>query len=103
MREALRGFDLTADGTGLTPDVETAEEAAYSRFSTLTVRFLDTDTATAALLALAERCTLGRLLHGLALGYEVGARAGRERRPCRDRPSVLHAGARECRRRSPRP
>lgn len=51
VREALRGFDLTADGTGLTPDVETAEEAAYSRFSTLTVRFLDTDTATAALLA----------------------------------------------------
>lgn len=29
-----------------------------------------------ALLALADRCTLGRMLHGLALGYEVGARAG---------------------------
>lgn len=44
-----RGVDLTADGTGLTPDVETAEEAAFTRFQTAVVRFLDTETDTAGL------------------------------------------------------
>ncbi len=44
--ETIRGFDLTDDGTGLTPDIETAEEAAFTRFQTATVRFLDTETDT---------------------------------------------------------
>lgn len=44
--ELIRGFDLSDDGTGLTPDIETAEEAAFTRFQTGTVRFLDTETST---------------------------------------------------------
>ena len=38
----VRGFDLS--GTGVLPDVIDANEAAYTRFQTAVVRFLDTDT-----------------------------------------------------------
>lgn len=40
----IRGFDLEDDGTGFSPDVETANEAAFTRYQTCTIQFLDTDT-----------------------------------------------------------
>jgi hypothetical protein len=42
-----RSFDIS--GTGFKPDIETAQEAAFSSFQTATVQFLDTNTSTAAL------------------------------------------------------
>jgi hypothetical protein len=39
--ELIRGVDLTGDV--YLPDINTAQEAAYSRYQALTVRFLDTD------------------------------------------------------------
>lgn len=39
-----RGLDLTADGTGIVPDLETPVEAAFTRFQTAAIRFLDTET-----------------------------------------------------------
>lgn len=42
--EDVRGFDLTDDAT-FVPDLQTTAEAAYSRYQTATIRFLDTDTA----------------------------------------------------------
>ncbi len=47
--ETVRGIDLSDDGTGLTPDVVSGAEAAFSRFQAATVRFLDTDTEITAL------------------------------------------------------
>ena len=40
----VRGFDLEDDGTGFSPDIETAVEAAFTRYQTCTLQFLDTDT-----------------------------------------------------------
>ena len=42
-----KSFDIT--GTGFKPDIETAQEAAFSPFQTSSVEFIDTNTATAAL------------------------------------------------------
>jgi len=39
----LRGFDLS--GNGFLPDLLTAEEAAYTRYQTAVIRFIDTDTS----------------------------------------------------------
>ena len=40
----VRGFDLQDDGTGFSPDIETDVEAAFTRYQTCTLQFLDTDT-----------------------------------------------------------
>jgi hypothetical protein len=39
-----RGFDDSDDGTGFRPDIETGAEAAFTRYQTCTLQFLDTDT-----------------------------------------------------------
>jgi hypothetical protein len=48
--ELLRGLDVSADGNFL-PDVETTLEAAFSRFQTAVVRFVDDNTDASALTA----------------------------------------------------
>jgi len=46
------GYDLTAlDNDGFLPDIASADEAAYSRFQTRVIRFLDTDTSITGLTA----------------------------------------------------
>lgn len=40
----VRGFDKSDDGTGFSPDIETAKEAAFTAYQTCTLQFLDTDT-----------------------------------------------------------
>jgi hypothetical protein len=40
--EEIRGLDVT--GTGFTPDIETVEEGAYSRYQTEVIKFVDTVT-----------------------------------------------------------
>lgn len=52
----IRGVDTTEDpqsdstpGTSFIPDIETAEEAAYSRYQTAVIKFLDDETSTAGL------------------------------------------------------
>lgn len=42
-----RSFDIS--GTGFKPDIETAQEAAFSSFQTATIKFVDTNTSTTAL------------------------------------------------------
>lgn len=39
-----RGYDVSADGSNFTPDIEKYEEAAYSRYQTAVVRFVDMST-----------------------------------------------------------
>ena len=39
-----RGYDLSSDGSGFLPDITTAEEAAYSKYQTAVVRFVDLST-----------------------------------------------------------
>lgn len=39
-----RGFDLSDDGTGFSPDIESAVEAAFTPYQTCVLQFLDTDT-----------------------------------------------------------
>jgi hypothetical protein len=39
-----RGFDISDDGTGFSPDIKTGAEAAFTRYQTCTLQFLDTDT-----------------------------------------------------------
>jgi len=43
-----RGYDLT-NLTGIAPDIENSQEAAYSRYQTAVIQFRDTDTDTTAL------------------------------------------------------
>jgi hypothetical protein len=46
----VRGYDLTESAAiAFTPDLESAEEAAFSRFSSAVIQFLDTDTPVGAL------------------------------------------------------
>lgn len=45
----IRGFDLAASEGELLPDIATTMEAVFSRFQTAVVRFIDSDTDTAAL------------------------------------------------------
>ena len=40
----IRGFDDSDDGTGFSPDIESANEAAFTSYQTCTLQFLDTDT-----------------------------------------------------------
>lgn len=40
----IRGFDLSDDGTGFLPDITKAEEAAYSKYQTAVIRFVDMST-----------------------------------------------------------
>ena len=40
----IRGFDSSDDGTGFSPDIESAKEAAFTSYQTCTLQFLDTDT-----------------------------------------------------------
>lgn len=42
----LRGFDITPDGSNFVPDIETYDEAAYSKYQTAVIRFVDTTTGT---------------------------------------------------------
>ena len=39
-----RSYDLTDNGTGFTPEIESAVEASFSPYQTATLQFLDTDT-----------------------------------------------------------
>lgn len=39
-----RGFDSSDDGTGFSPDIESAVEAAFTPYQTCVLQFLDTDT-----------------------------------------------------------
>ena len=39
-----RSFDISDDGTGFSPDIKTGAEAAFTRYQTCTLQFLDTDT-----------------------------------------------------------
>ena len=39
-----RGFDLSDDGTGFSPDIKSGVEAAFTRYQTCNLQFLDTDT-----------------------------------------------------------
>jgi len=76
----IRGYDLTDNGTGFTPEIEHADEAAFSPFQTSTLSFLDTSTD--ASLALGVKAT-----YTLTLRYQSGLSAlqlflgGREVRP----------------------
>jgi hypothetical protein len=40
-----RGYDLSADGTNFLPDITSYEEAAYSKYQTAVVRFVDLSTS----------------------------------------------------------
>lgn len=40
-----RGFDVTSDGTNFIPDIETYDEAAYSKYQTAVIRFVDPTTS----------------------------------------------------------
>lgn len=80
--ETVRGFDLSADGTGFLPDVTTAEEAAFTRFQTATVRFLDTDTDASVLTVGEARRDYDAIVVGLPLLAELQTfLADRGRRP----------------------
>jgi hypothetical protein len=76
----IRAYDLTDNGTGFTPEIEHADEAAFSPFQTSTLSFLDTSTD--ASLALGVKAT-----YTLTLRYQSGLSAlqlflgGREVRP----------------------
>lgn len=39
----IRSYDLSDNGTGFIPDIESPNEAAFSSFQTTTIQFLDTD------------------------------------------------------------
>lgn len=40
----IRSYDLSDNGTGFSPEIESAVEASFSPFQTTTIQFLDTDT-----------------------------------------------------------
>ena len=79
--ETVRGFDLAGDGTGFTPDVETADEAAFSRYQTATVRFLDTDTDVSGT-AVGAKADYDAVVSVMPLVAELQSfLGGRDRRP----------------------
>jgi hypothetical protein len=80
--ELVHGLDLTADGTGLTPDIETVEEGAFTCFQTATVRFLDTETATEDLTINQSQADYDILVTAMAQVAELQTfMADRSRRP----------------------
>lgn len=78
--QIIRGYDLSDDGTGFSPEIESNVESAFSPFQTVTLQFLDTDTD--ASLELGEKAG-----YRLTLRYQQGLDAlqiflgGREVRP----------------------
>lgn len=41
----IKDFDISDDDTGFSPEIEIAVEAAFTRYQTVTLQFLDTDTS----------------------------------------------------------
>jgi hypothetical protein len=41
----IKDFDISDDGTDFSPEIEVAVEAAFTRYQTVTLQFLDTDTS----------------------------------------------------------
>lgn len=42
--DTIKDFDISDDGTGFSPEIEAAVEAAFTMYQTVTLKFLDTDT-----------------------------------------------------------
>lgn len=65
----IRGFDLSGDG--VLPDVVTAVEAAYTRYQTAVIRFLDTETDVSELVVGSSTATYHVAVSGMPLVAEL--------------------------------